>query len=643
MSHILEKATLRILNPDGTTVGSGLLIAPELVVTCAHVIMTAQSEPGQAISVADVHGKNGQIAQVLEKGWSPEDQNDIAFLQLSHPSPALFPVRLSSSQNRETRAYTSLGFPQDSSYAGDTPTGHLGGVIQSKITEREDLLQLQGTEIRKGMSGAAILDVQSNQVVGMICEFADHEGIRRAYAITTETIRKFAPMDISLTPPTGQDHAKTPTTLGNIPLSIRQIVLLGAVCGLGLMLFFIHVLFPQPSQSDIMIGDFNVAVAEFTVIGNPQEKDLGKSLAGNIFLHLNENLNEIAHGLNRDISDLKIQVWNPEQVGAIRGESQEQRTNAAGQLAKKIHADIIIYGRIDTTKSTWEVTPEFYLDSRSFYDAQEIIGQYAMGKPFSIPGQDNTVTRITLSDQMSTRTKVLSILSVGLSFYAANQFEHARAILQTAENMEGFGKEQGKEILYLLLGNVSAKLSEQSKSTQFSEAEQYYQKSLDIDPEYARARIGMGNTNYYKALVPFQLSLKPGDIDNNLIDTSIQWYQRALQARNIPALANVETKVHFGLGQCYLLMVYSGKEQWFDPAITEFQSVVQEYGNGKNIYVKELAAEAHARLGLIYALSGHPTTAIQEYEEAVKLLDEYPDRKNMYLERITKLREKLNK
>jgi tetratricopeptide (TPR) repeat protein len=620
LSQILEKATLRILNQDGKTVGAGFLITPKLAVTCAHVVKAAKSEPGQLISVARARGEDKQIAQVLEKGWSADDQNDIAFLQLSKPSKVLSPVRLSTSQNRVSRFFTSLGFPENPNYYWDMPKGLLGGIIPSTVKGREDLLQFPGNEIRQGMSGGAVLDNQAKQVVGMICEFEISQGVRNAYAITAETICKFAPEKIILDPP---DKIR------------RQWIILGTVLGISLILALLFI-FTRPPQLGTMTGDFNVAVAGFAVTGNPEENEIGTTLAENVFLHLNENLNEIAPELKQDISQFKIQVWAPEKIGGIRGNNREERADAARKLAQQIHADIIIYGVVDTTQSTWKVTPEFYLYDRSFYEAQEITGQHDMGTPFSIPGQNNTATRIAFSNQISARTKVLSVMAVGLSFYAENQLKSALSVLQTAENAENFGKEQGKEILYLLLGNTAAKLS------QFPEAEQYYQKSLAIDPEYARAQIGMGSVNYIKALTPFQLSLKPGDIDNNLIDTSIKWYQNALQARNIPALANVETKVHFGLGQCYLLKVYSEKEQWFDPAIAEFQAVVQEYGNGKNIYVKELAAEAHARLGLIYALSGDPKAAIQEYEEAVKLLDEYPDRKNMYLERITKLREKLN-
>jgi formylglycine-generating enzyme required for sulfatase activity/energy-coupling factor transporter ATP-binding protein EcfA2 len=204
MSHILEQSTLRILTPEGQTVGAGFIVAPGLAVTCAHVVAAAKSGPGQTVGVANARGEARQTADVLAEGWSPDTLNDLAFLRLRAADPGLVSVPLSSARDRDTHPYTSLGFPSDPQYDGDTPLGELGGLIQSKVAGRADLLRIQGAEIRPGMSGGAVLDVQAAQVVGMICEFLDRDGARRAYALTADTICQSAPVDLVLEPPKGQ-------------------------------------------------------------------------------------------------------------------------------------------------------------------------------------------------------------------------------------------------------------------------------------------------------------------------------------------------------------------------------------------------------------------------------------------------------
>ena len=41
MTNDLSASVVRILRPDGETVGTGFLVSEELVVTCAHVVVAA--------------------------------------------------------------------------------------------------------------------------------------------------------------------------------------------------------------------------------------------------------------------------------------------------------------------------------------------------------------------------------------------------------------------------------------------------------------------------------------------------------------------------------------------------------------------------------------------------------------------------
>jgi len=200
----LPACLLRILTPAGATAGAGFLLAPDLAVTCAHVAAAAGAGPGAELELADCAGQARFQASVLEQGWSPAERDDLAFLRLPAPPPGLLPAALSGCAGRLGRAFAALGFPPDRSYASDWAQGLLGGPVL--VPDRAEMLQLQGAEIRQGMSGAPVLDARSAQVVGMVCEYQDAEGQRRAYAVRAETIHAAWPGLPPLAPPALDDN-----------------------------------------------------------------------------------------------------------------------------------------------------------------------------------------------------------------------------------------------------------------------------------------------------------------------------------------------------------------------------------------------------------------------------------------------------
>lgn len=374
-----------------------------------------------------------------------------------------------------------------------------------------------------------------------------------------------------------------------------------------------------------MTGDFRIAVAGFAVTGQAAREGLGIELAEGVQLRLAENLSEVNPGLI-------ITIWGPDRVGSLEAIGREDRAHQAMQLAEKIGADMVVYGAIDTLQPFWRVIPEFYIAGENFFEAQEIVGQHDLGSAFPLIGQDNIAGRITLGEEMTPRVQLLSKITVGLAYYAIHRYEDALEHFLSTESIEGMSDELGRQVVYLLIGNAAGKWGEVNL------AERYYQKALDIDPEYARAYVGLGSVAYFRALEPFEQSNDPQETDLDRLDLAIQRYERALSAAHQPALADIGTKVHFGLGQCYFMRAYSGSDPWFDPAIAEFKQVIEAYDDGANPRVRELAAESHARLGLIFDLSGATAQAVEEYEIAASLLLDHPDRQSLYLSRAEALR-----
>lgn len=199
MPHPLETCLLRILAPDGKTVGAGFVLAPELAVTCSHVIRDAGGAAGEPIRIEYYVTQDKQDAQVLIEGWSPPEQDDLAFLRLPSLPKGIDPAALGQSEGRLGRDYAAPGFPQDYYYRVSWALAKLGGPVPAE-GGRSPLLQLQGREIEKGMSGAPVLDLAANQVVGMVCESKDRSGHRYAYAVSTATIQAKCPQDLPIEP-----------------------------------------------------------------------------------------------------------------------------------------------------------------------------------------------------------------------------------------------------------------------------------------------------------------------------------------------------------------------------------------------------------------------------------------------------------
>lgn len=373
-----------------------------------------------------------------------------------------------------------------------------------------------------------------------------------------------------------------------------------------------------------MTGDFRVAIADFAIVGNSNQTNSGKELSEGVYSKLNESLAEI----NKDFT---ITIWSPSKVGKIKGNTPEERASSAEKIAKRIGADVLVYGFIDMSKPVWQVTPEFYVASENFYEAEEITGQYQMGEAFSLAGQESVARRIELSNIYETRSQAIARITIGLAYFALRDYQSALSVFQEADNISGWNETQGKAVLYLLAGNAAMKTKD------FDTAVSSLNKSLVIDPEYGRPLVTLGSVYYLQALEPFDQSKDLGSIDLNLIDKAIKMYSQALDAKNQPALSDISSKVHFGLGQCFFLQSYAGMDMPIVNAVNEFQIVIDDYGNGKNPRIREITAEAHARLGLIYDSSGYSQDAAQEYQLAADLLYDHPERQALYQKRVQEL------
>ena len=187
---------VRIRRAGGGILGAGILLRPDRVLTCAHVV----AERGDYLAefVAAPGDEVPAIAaKVIEDSYVPETRDadndpsgDVALLRLARPRPEVETVSLHrlSAPNRDVQIY---GFPRG--YNGGI---RLRGTIIGGIG-RDGQVQLGArtpSELaRPGCSGAGVVDVATGHVIGMLLSTAGERQGGFSFMSPAETIVRHLP------------------------------------------------------------------------------------------------------------------------------------------------------------------------------------------------------------------------------------------------------------------------------------------------------------------------------------------------------------------------------------------------------------------------------------------------------------------
>lgn len=182
---------MRIRGADGEIAGAGILLSPDRVLTCAHVVdraaaqVTAEFVGAADHSVPAVPARvDAYVPQTLDADGDPS--GDVALLRLEHPRPAEEAVRLHrlSAPGREVRMY---GFPYDHNggiWFRATAVGARGRDGQVQLVPRSP-----GELASPGCSGAGVADSDTGEVIGMVLSsIRDRHGNLFSFMSPAETI-----------------------------------------------------------------------------------------------------------------------------------------------------------------------------------------------------------------------------------------------------------------------------------------------------------------------------------------------------------------------------------------------------------------------------------------------------------------------
>ncbi|GGY99489.1 serine protease [Streptomyces nitrosporeus] len=203
----LVSAVVRIKGPDGAIGGAGFLIAPDLVLTCAHVVSDALDRPREdevgagteitvdlplAESADDVDGSDRSAAVRCWIPIRPDQTGDIAVLRLQNRVPGARPLPMADPPHgvwdHEARA---VGFTDDNP-DGIWQSGRFRGPT------RQGWIQLsradgEAVHVKGGFSGSPVWDDELGAVVGMMVAAQPVRESQQAFVLRMRTLLKEVP------------------------------------------------------------------------------------------------------------------------------------------------------------------------------------------------------------------------------------------------------------------------------------------------------------------------------------------------------------------------------------------------------------------------------------------------------------------
>ena len=393
----------------------------------------------------------------------------------------------------------------------------------------------------------------------------------------------------------------------------KQLALfLGTVLMVAVVIYGAYWYFSQPLEMD---GEFNIAVAQFGEIteNGPEESELASQISGRLFAFLDS---EFA------ASDFGVDIQTTHKNIPIIGEDSE-----AEQIAEKTNAHLVIYGNVSAAGGSVEFLPQFYVADHP--DTSELTGQGRLALPIAFDamalGHEDDINAI-----LRKRAAILLLFIEGLTYLTTNDYEAANSSLNSAiDEANAYDPFPGREILYLISGMTSRKMKN------YQSAEKRFIEALTINPEYARARIGLGNVNYNRY------------VDGNFSDdaqfaNALFEYQQALAAKDRPRGAHIDEKVNVAMGSINLIRAQKeGDDALYEDAIERYDLVIARHlKEPDDVVLEKLASIAYFGLGAAYERQLDYSKAREAYQRCLDIVID-PELEKRAQERLSSVEEQL--
>jgi hypothetical protein len=156
LEDLLQQCTVKLTLPGGW--GTGFFVAPEWILTCAHVVQGAKDEPVQVRWQTQENWAEAVVVRSLPNPY------DLALLRVMLPSDANPPCVYLDKELRSGHELYFFGYPDEDFDNGCPVTGNCEGLTG----DVPPLIKFKQAQVRPGMSGSALLNQHTGKVCGIV-------------------------------------------------------------------------------------------------------------------------------------------------------------------------------------------------------------------------------------------------------------------------------------------------------------------------------------------------------------------------------------------------------------------------------------------------------------------------------------------
>lgn len=178
----LRDFTVQIRDANDKIVGTGIAVSTDgKIVTCAHVVEATGIDPRNAngaevgVYFPQLHGGEEKKYKAIVEKYFLKHDDDVVLLTLKDGTSPLAPeqiAQLGTAEFSEGNPFRTYGYSPIGNYPATRGDGIIQGSVEAPVDRKlqVDPIQLKSRDIAAGMSGAAVLDVTRNLVVGLVME-----------------------------------------------------------------------------------------------------------------------------------------------------------------------------------------------------------------------------------------------------------------------------------------------------------------------------------------------------------------------------------------------------------------------------------------------------------------------------------------
>lgn len=335
-----------------------------------------------------------------------------------------------------------------------------------------------------------------------------------------------------------------------------------------------------------MVGDFNVAVAEFATSGSlsAEASTQALSLPASLVERLDDTLSCGESSGEVGTGGLVYDCRGPDAVGRFDGDDI-RRAERAADYAGKVGAHLSVYGEVTETGSIATFAPEILISGGELDLAEELAG------PHRLTTRSGDVSLLIARQQLRAEVELLADdlgrLAVALSFYAGARYAEALQIVGDLIDRGSFHLDEA--LLWLIAGNLRGKTGDAEG------AEAAYRAALEATPGYGRAWVGLAEIPFHEGKGN---DCAPGTVDAAALAESISRYETAIGQPVSPPAAYVGEKASFGIARGLLCLSVAGEGDHWAEAKRRLEGVTAHFEAGA-AGLREFASEAYSMRGLI--------------------------------------------